>query len=364
MNKKISIILLTLTFIACVKEPTEPTNAPPKFESSGVYILCEGLWGMNNASLSRYSFLEDNIYNNLYEKVNNGLKLGDLANDLVTYKGKGYISVSTSKTIEVFDLTTCINKGRIIFEDKGEPRKIIIINDSTAYVTRLSSHSITKFNPTTLDVTSNKIIVGPAPEGITSFDNRVLVVNSGYGDYLANAPKASTISVIDINSDLEIATIQTGTNPIEILYNRNRNAFYVAYLNLPSLREKYDSLGGIIEYDADSYQILRHWRCNPRSLILSQNGDSLLFLDDNTITLIKLNVSNAHKKPIITNPNVNEIWYCINYHSSDGSIWIGNAKNYVVAGELIIYKSILDLNNYRKYPVGVNPNKIVFYRIE
>ncbi len=364
MIKILHLILIVFTICSCVKEPIGPINNAPKSENTAVYILCEGLWGMNNASLAKYSFSEDNIYNNFYENINNGLKLGDLANDLVIHKTLGYIAVSSSGTIEVFDISTGENKGRIIFPSKGEPRRIVIINDSIGYVTRLTSHSISKFNPTTLEILSDDIQVGPAPEGITSIDGKVLIINSGYGDYLANYPKASTISVIDINSDTEIKSIPTGTNPIEILYNQNRHSFYVAYLNLPSLRERYDSLGGIIEYDANSYEIIRHWRCNPRSLVISQSGDSLLFLNDNDVALIELNISKTDIKRIIANPNKNEIWYCLNYSSDNASIWIGNAKNYVVAGELIIYTSPSAYNIYRKFAVGVNPNKIVFYRIE
>lgn len=67
------------------------------------YVLNEGTWGSNNASLSRVNLATGAIDNNVFSAAN-GRGLGDVAQDVVVYNGKAYIAVSFSNTIEVVNL--------------------------------------------------------------------------------------------------------------------------------------------------------------------------------------------------------------------------------------------------------------------
>ncbi len=68
------------------------------------YILNEGSWGSNNASLSRVDLTTGAITNNVFSTAN-GRGLGDVAQDIVIYGTKAYISVTFSNSIEAMSLT-------------------------------------------------------------------------------------------------------------------------------------------------------------------------------------------------------------------------------------------------------------------
>lgn len=67
------------------------------------YVLNEGTWGSNNASLSRVDLVTGTIDNVAFSAAN-GRDLGDVAQDVVVYGGKAYVAVSFSNTIEVVNL--------------------------------------------------------------------------------------------------------------------------------------------------------------------------------------------------------------------------------------------------------------------
>jgi len=81
MNKLILLNALLLTFIIGCSKSNDPL-IPPLANSSGVYVVNEGSFTQNNASLS-YKNLEDGtVTNNAYSSANNGNPLGDNANSI------------------------------------------------------------------------------------------------------------------------------------------------------------------------------------------------------------------------------------------------------------------------------------------
>jgi len=350
------ILFTALILNSCIEPPTKPLEQIPASADNGVCILCEGLWGMDNATLSRYNLNTGMVENNIYSKANQGLKLGDLASDFVVWGNIALISVTTTHTIEKIDLKSGKSLGRIIFPNKHAPRKIAIINDSLAAVTDLHNHFISFFNPYSLHIIKDSIPVGPAPEGLAVSGQALLVVNSGYGDYLANKPKASTVSVISINSMREIGNFYVAPNPIEILINKKQNTIYISYNNLPSLK---DSLGGIVQFDLTSLKETARIRTNVRSMTLTSTGDTLLFISDSTVSFIDLS-RNFEQQVLIRNSKPKDIWYSLAC-TSDGTILVGNAKNYQISGELLIFPKGKYTLPTKRYKLGSNPNKIVLY---
>ncbi|MBQ9639782.1 MAG: PQQ-like beta-propeller repeat protein [Bacteroidales bacterium] len=69
------------------------------------FVLNEGAWGRNDASLSRLNSKNGTIVNNYFASVNSR-GLGDVAQDIMIYGSKMYISVSFSNTVEVVNPTT------------------------------------------------------------------------------------------------------------------------------------------------------------------------------------------------------------------------------------------------------------------
>ena len=82
---------------------SEAGMLPSKVAAIGdgtAYVLNEGTWGNNEASLSRVDLSTGTITNNVFGTAN-GRDLGDVAQDLVVYGTKAYVTVSFSNTVEV-----------------------------------------------------------------------------------------------------------------------------------------------------------------------------------------------------------------------------------------------------------------------
>ncbi len=358
MRKTIIIIAQLFIVAACVRQPDSPNDGLSLNAESGVYILCEGLMGGSNSSLSFYDFNRNEVENRVFSRVNSGSDLGDLANGMVIKGDTIYIAVSTNKKIEAIRASTAQSLATIRFEgERRFPRQIEIVNDSVAFVTDLYDHSITKFNPSTFEVIGESVKVGPAPEGIASYGNMLFVANSGYGDYLADKPKAGTVSVLDLNSLTEIALLEGVPNVIELEVSEANAKLYARYNHLPKYK---DSLGGIVEYDINTLLEIRRWRTNAYSIDLSADGNRLYFISDSGVKRIDLNES-ANPVLFIKNEDFNDNWYGLDISPRDGSIWISAAKNYQSSGEVIVYDSLSTPSVKYKFGVGLNPNSVVFF---
>lgn len=64
------------------------------------YVLNQGIWGGNDASLGRVNLATGNIDNNAFVNAN-ARDLGDIAQDILVYGSKAYVAVTFSNTIEV-----------------------------------------------------------------------------------------------------------------------------------------------------------------------------------------------------------------------------------------------------------------------
>jgi hypothetical protein len=313
---------------------------------------------MDNSRIDCFNCDNDTLSVNIFSSANPGFHLGDLAYSFARLGDTVFVSVTTAGVIYAVHLPDFKAVGMIKLAGDPAPRKIYIQNKSRAYITNLYDSSVTIFNPTDFTIISDKIRVGPAPEGITGRDDLLFVANSGYGDYFANKPLAGTISVINTESNRVITNLYCGPNPVELLYNKANQRLYAVYYNLPSMA---DSVGGIVEYNTDDFTETRRIHFSAHSLAVNPSGDTLLFLNKEGLFIIDLHTSAFVPKLIISNPNPNHLWYSVAVSKYDNSIWIGNSRNYAVNGEIIVYNNS-DYSAPRfRFNTGINPNTILFY---
>jgi len=348
------IFLPLILFIACVETPTPQKNNIGELGEHGAYILCEGLYGQNNSTLSRYDFTFQKIYNNIFQTINDKY-LGDTANDIVIKGDTTFIVISTLKMIILIETKTGKLITEIVLKEAKYPRKLAILNDSLLLVTDLYSHCFWFVNYIKSEVVY-MVPTGPAPEGIAIFDNYIFVANSGFGDYLANEPKAGTISVFDIQSLNKIKVFTGLPNIIELKIAKNSEKLYARYNNLPKFK---DSLGGIVEIDLKRLTETRRWVDRAGQMAFNSNDDTLFYLCDSGVKLIDLNKNNSVQELIIKKSKQTDYWYSIAFH--ENFIWVGNAKDYQSHGEILIYDLKNPDNLKEKFKVGLNPNTIVFF---
>lgn len=346
-----------MSILSCIREPTAPDQKHLPSKSFSALVLCEGLWGYNNSTIDKYIIDEGIVYNNYFSLANPGLVLGDIANTIALKGDTGYIAVTGSNSIEIMDTKTGNSYGRIILEGNLGPRHIYILNDTLAFFTCIFENSLRAFNPSSFSLLEKKLTVGPAPEGLDGLEAYLFVANSGYGDYFSEHSKASTISVIDAIAFEEKLTLKTGTNPIKIISNPKTKKFYVSFKHLPS---KKDSIGGLIEYDINTMKETRRWQFKINDFCFDINGNFCYALDTEGVIKINLNSPKAHTERIINNPKISDIWYSIAYYDYNSTLWIGNARNYQISGEILIYDLQFPDKPIKKFSCGLNPNTIIF----
>ncbi len=350
-----SLILLGLALEGC----SEPTASRPEMTGRhGVYALCEGLWGQNNATLARIELPDGRIIPDVL--AGTGMQLGDVGNDMKRRGDTLYVVVSGSRSIECFRASTAEWLGRIRLSENLYPRQLCIVNDTLGLVTDLYGDAVTAVHLQRFQELPVRYPVGPAPEGIAAFGDYVFVANSGYGDYRAAEPKAGMISVLSLQRGTEIATLPAGPNVVTVVLHPWRQYLYAVYLHLPSLWQA-DSLGGVVEYELPSLQRRRSWRLPVGSydVAWSSSGDTLLLLGNGGIWGIATTAREAVPQLVWRNPQPQfDTWYTIAVDGS-GDIWIGNARSFTVAGEVLRLRPGAGI--LQRFPVGLNPGALLFF---
>ncbi len=351
----IAISILAAFAVSCVTEPDAPKDDSDLSPAeSGTYVLCEGLWGYGNSSLTRFEFAYSSSVGSFFEK-RNGRRLGDVANSISRSGDKGFIVVSASLAIEAIDLRSGESLGTLRFPNGSQPREMCFV-DSVAFVTDLYKHSIIEIDPFGLKIIGEPIAVGPAPEGILHFERKLLVANSGYGDYLAHLPKAGTISVVDLAANREIETIEVGPNLTEIEIDRNRGLIFAMYKGLPS--ERPDSLGGIVAIDAKTYET----NASVRGLFdaFAFDGNRYIYAVADS-KLIRIDVETFESATLAESEN-EDVWYDLEVNLRDGSVWICNARNHQINGEIVVFEIFNDSAvEETRIPAGINPANVLFF---
>lgn len=362
---RIAIIAFFLFLFSCVQDPLQlQENNIDLGQPPFALIVNEGLFGYNNATLTLFSIPTGKLNNNIfYEK--NGFELGDIANDAITIDTTIFVLVSTSRILYEISTKSFKVTRLLKFPEGSYPRQIINYNQillvSDAYLNSVYIIDKNEFK------IKQSINVGAQPEGLAILDNKLYVVNSGWGDLNAENPEASTIYEIDLNNYEIINKIKTFSNPVEIFADTLNKKIYLTYYNYPS---KIDSIGGIVEYDKN-LQILRHWKGN---FLKTKKFESLPYL----ISILDNNPANGkNNRPglalidlitnsvstILENKIKGEFWYNFEIEESTNRLWICNARDFQSRGKIHIYDfsyNFQKISLVKELTVGINPNKIIF----
>jgi YVTN family beta-propeller protein len=349
MNKLILLNALLLLIIIGCSETNDPIIPPPPANSSGVYVVNEGLFTQNNASLS-YKNLEDGtVTNNAYWSANNGNSLGDNANSMTIFDSKGYIAVDNSNKVEIINLDDFKSFGFIDLGTNGSPREIYVKDENTAYVTSLNLDQVAKLDLQTKTVTT-RINVGRKPEGLREANGKLFVANSGFGN-------DKTVSVIDMASDMVIATLQVGLNP-RVVLNGVDNFVYVVCTGSYSDTSIFS---GVYKIDPAANTVVD-------SILVKKNPGEACFIDATTMLVVNsdgavkvdLTTKSVSSTPLILGTTVNSFFgviHSISYDLLRATIYCGNPKDFTQNGEVVTFD--LNGNETGRFNVGLNPGTIV-----
>ncbi|NQX82087.1 MAG: YncE family protein [Flavobacteriaceae bacterium] len=355
MKKLLVLLLVAFTLVSCY-DSSEEEIVVESLQS--VYILSEGAYGQNNASMTYYNAEDESVTQGFFE-LQNSRGLGDTPNDMKVYGDYMYIVVNGSHQVEVIDLLTQKSIKKIpMFRtiDGNEvgmsPRYIAFANDN-AYVTSYDGY-VTKIDIATLEIVS-EIKVGLNPDGICVAKNKLYVCNSGG----FNAPTYdNTVSVINLGTFEEIKKIVVPVNPYKIQADDSGRVFLNTRGVYPYTEETptFNYISSTTDTLMATYDIeVSNFIINGNKAYLYSydyvNAPSFMSFDTETQTLDEVD--------LLKDSSLIDYPYSINIESLSGDIYIGAAAtDYVSTGSVFCFDSE---GTYKfEIPTGVGPNGVVF----
>ncbi|MBK7097480.1 MAG: hypothetical protein IPH58_02775 [Sphingobacteriales bacterium] len=165
-------------FFQCVQKKDRP-SIPNVIPAKGIFVLNEGGFGSNNASLGYYDF-SSNIYTGGLFQQQNGFKLGDVANDALIYGGKLYIVVNNSGLLMITNAATGKMIDSVSFKNANKqstsPRHIVAYNGKVYVSTWLDGVKV--IDTASLKITQS-IALRNYGEGIAVANGKLCVGLSG-----------------------------------------------------------------------------------------------------------------------------------------------------------------------------------------
>ena len=223
INKIFAIALLAFCLAACHKDSPAPDGSSQTGGSEpaiadtlrGVaLILNEGSWSNNNASLSL--LLNDTtgeVINNWFAQKN-GRGLGDVAQDMVAYGSKIYITVWNSNSLEVIDRNT--SRSRRIDLGDLSPR-YIATHGGKLYISCYNPNCVIRIDTASLKLEASCAVGDYNPEGVAVAGGKLFVASNKAGLPDGSYAYDNKVYAIDLASFANPTPVIVGTNPNKVL---------------------------------------------------------------------------------------------------------------------------------------------------
>lgn len=359
-------LMLTAGFTSCSNDDDDSSwneGAKVMLPKYRGFVLTEGSMGSNNSHLFFVDPSQDTIYVNDIYTAQNGTKLGDTANDMITYDGDIYIVVNVSKVLLRLS-GSGVEKARYTqFETLGEPR-YLVAHDGKIYVTCYGGF-VARFDAKTLAF-EKSVKVDANPEEIICYENKLYCVNSGWGT-------GKTISAIDVNTFEKAEAIETLTNPVGIqeanghiyvLTNGTYNYTTYSYDEMPCcavfdpVTKKTSKIG-----DATRMMAIGDNLYYVNSVSADWVNYTTTFYQYSANTPMSVNTPKTSSWTLNNMPKVLEtsIVYMMVRNPYDGSIYLGTT-DYRNNGTVYHFDSNFNYLNKNFSAGGINPNSMVFLK--
>jgi YVTN family beta-propeller protein len=346
MKKILYFLFASVIFVSCGKD--EPVEVPGLYDK-GVFVVNEGPFGSGTGTLT---FLGDNneVTQKVYEKANNNLLIGNVAQSMIYHNDRYYIVVNNANKVIVTDKDL-----KAIGEITGitGPRYIVAKGDK-AYISEWGSNysngAVAVVDLNTLKVTKT-IPTGNGPEYLLIDGNQLYVPNGGAYDAttFANLPD-STVSVIDLNSESVAKTIPVKYNPNSIAKYQD------GYLVSSAEKEYLDGNGKIYfihgsEYSAvetsgttaGSYGKIRRIDDTKAVVIANFSEANIISYNTSTRTITSSSLGTA---------------YATDFDSKRNRIYVADAKDFSSTGEVKTFT--VDGKVDKSFETGIIPTNFCF----
>ena len=240
---------LILLATGCTDE--NPIEDPTPQSAERLYILNDGGYGANNASLSVLDLKTGSVTADIFSTAN-GSPLGDTANDILVLEDRIAIAVNGSNIIQICDLD-----GKSIASTEAVPNVRKLVADEQngfLYATSYADDGyVAKLSLEDCRLVS-KAKVGYEPEGIVLYEGKLFVANTGGYAHLGGHGYEQTVSVVDAETMEVTGTIDTGMKNLYGAFLQNEK--YPEYLLVNAAGDYWQSPAGAVIIDCRTCSVV------------------------------------------------------------------------------------------------------------
>ncbi len=285
----------------------------------------------------------------------NGRRLGDIANDILVYGGKIYITVGLSSTLEITDLElNSVKKISLTDGSKNREPHGLACHNGKVYIACFDG-TLVKIDTASLTV-ENVISVGANPENICVSKGFAYITNSGGMDYIAGGNHDSTVSVVNLTTFTETKKITVGKNPFSIGADENGDIIVGCRgdygMTTPFSMHRISTTDHSV-YTFTNVQASDFAFSNAYFYTVTYNLD---WTKAGT-TYTAYNTIEQTQSDFLADPNLIESPYAINFNSENSHIYISDAVNYTSAGRVFVFNPSGE--KQYEFETGIAPKKIV-----
>jgi len=327
--------------------PDDPNKPIVNASASGIYILNEGLFQMNNSTISYYNFGAGTFTEDLFLQ-NNHRGLGDTGNDLQKYGSKLYAVINGSNTVEIMRLSDATSLKSISLTGK-QPRNIAFYAGK-AYVTCFDGN-VVRIDTATLAI-DGTLKVGDNPDGLCVSGHKLYVANSGG----LNSPNyGHTVSVIDLNTFTIIKNIEVVTNPTVLMSDGFGDVYLASRGNYGSIPYTFQRI------DTQQDEVVQTFDWHVLDFTISGQYAYLYNYDYSTqsswIKMMDVTTESIVRDNFITDGTDIQTPYSIAVNSLNGDVYITDAGNFTVSGDVYCFSK--DGKKKFSFAAGINPGAMV-----